>query len=87
MNEKQAKAYLRKKYGYKIGNGDHRTIEKLIDDDDDREMAIDLELKNISRIEKAAVRSGRTSWQEIHRVQTETWKEVLREEMEKAIVR
>lgn len=87
MNNREAKIYLMKKYGYKLGAGDHRKIDELIPDEADKEMAIDLELRAIARYEREAVRSGRMTWEEIHRIQTQTWKEVYRQEIEMANVR
>lgn len=87
MNDRQGKAFLLKKYSYKVGNGDHRRIDELITDEADREIAVDLELKACARAEREAVRSGRMTREQILEGQAKVWREVMREEIEKASVR
>lgn len=87
MNARETKAYLLKKYGYRVGNGDHWTIDELIPDEADRELAIDLELRLCARYEREAVRSGRMTREQILEGQAKAWREVYRQEIEKAIVR
>ncbi len=74
MNERQKRAYLKEKYSYKVGCQDD--LEKIIDLDDEI-MALDLELKNIDRIEHELVKSGKMSMKQIREMQEVAWKKKI----------